>query len=257
MTRRIWPEITSTQRGASLPDLLPLYITKFLASVLQLDQDVIQLCWIAFHDFIERADLEILAADDDMFHLHGLENNIGSIFYAGAAPIFAPYKQCPRLGCANAPLECLTRYYHNYSVQNASAPDSERVYYEQTSNMLHVFEHSFVERELCHLFEAEMAVAQQEQLVLPHGGLQKLRFICAMDDRNYFMAGTGQEMWAHACDNCMKKWITPDGIVSQTTYLLGLPMVLPLAILAATYTTAKPACKALKIAFAMGILTRS
>lgn len=57
--------------------------------------------------------------------------------------------------------------------------------------------------------------SRQEQLELPHGGLQKVRFIRAMDERNYFMAGTGQEMWPHACDNCMKKWITPDGVVCE------------------------------------------
>lgn len=56
--------------------------------------------------------------------------------------------------------ECHTRYYHNYSITNASAPDPQRVYYKEQSNILHVFEHSFVERDLCHFFEAEMALAQ-------------------------------------------------------------------------------------------------
>ncbi|KAJ6528498.1 hypothetical protein B0H19DRAFT_1333904 [Mycena capillaripes] len=35
---------------------------------------------------------------------------------------------------------------------------------------------------------------RQELLVLPHDGLQKFRFIQAMDERNLFMAGTGEEI---------------------------------------------------------------
>lgn len=43
-------------------------------------------------------------------------------------------------------------------------------------------------------------------LNLPHHGLQRVRFEAALDARNYAMAGTGQEMWAHACAKCMKIW---------------------------------------------------
>ncbi|KAJ6475036.1 hypothetical protein C8R47DRAFT_1293375, partial [Mycena vitilis] len=211
----------------------------------------------------------------------------------GAVPIHPPHKHCPRTECANTPLtdpreyesrlytlhrgvlpvlshstycrKCLTRYYHNYSVQNAASESAERTYYTEQSNILHVFEHSFVEGDLCRFFEAEMALAhcsaqsiariynmalsppttpipnssrlshelsevlvldafflhallrhknsRQQSLVLPHGGLQKVRFIQAMDERNYFMAGTGQEMWPHACNGCMRKWITPEGLI--------------------------------------------
>jgi hypothetical protein len=42
-----------------------------------------------------------------------------------------------------------------------------------------------------------------EKLSLPHGGLQGRRFDQALNERNYRMAGTGQEMWAHACRKCM------------------------------------------------------
>jgi hypothetical protein len=49
-----------------------------------------------------------------------------------------------------------------------------------------------------------------EQLSLPHGGLQRHRFYIALDQRNYRMAGTGQEMWAHACNKCMVFYRGPD-----------------------------------------------
>jgi hypothetical protein len=49
------------------------------------------------------------------------------------------------------------------------------------------------------------------QLSLPHTGLQRHRFDCALDQRNYRMAGTGQEMWAHACDKCMYTYQGDDG----------------------------------------------
>ncbi|KAJ6542571.1 hypothetical protein B0H19DRAFT_1170950 [Mycena capillaripes] len=287
ITKRIWPEIINEHKNNLLPELLPKNISQFLVSVLQLDHGHVQLCWIAFHDIIERLELEINVADDDLFRLHGLENKIG------AAAIHPPYKQCPRPECAKTVLgepreyesrlytlhrgvlpilshstycrKCLTRYYHNYSVKNAAADNAQRIYYAEQSSILHVFEHSFVERGLCQFFEAQMALAhcsaqsiakiynmalspptteipnssrlshelsevlvldafflhallrhkttRQELLVLPHGGLQKFRFIQVMDERNLFMAGTGQEMWSHACDGCMKKWITPDGLI--------------------------------------------
>ncbi|KAJ7271869.1 hypothetical protein B0H12DRAFT_991701, partial [Mycena haematopus] len=44
----------------------------------------------------------------------------------------------------------------------------------------------------------------RETLMLPHHGYQNHRFDKAMSDRNARMVGTGQHMWAHACDRCMK-----------------------------------------------------
>jgi hypothetical protein len=52
---------------------------------------------------------------------------------------------------------------------------------------------------------------QRGILSLPHHGLQRHRFDNALNQRNYFMAGTGQEMWAHACSRCMKLYIGDDG----------------------------------------------
>ncbi|KAJ7858746.1 hypothetical protein B0H13DRAFT_2571333, partial [Mycena leptocephala] len=52
---------------------------------------------------------------------------------------------------------------------------------------------------------------QRETLVLPHHGYQNHRFDQAMAERNARMVGTGQHMWAHACNRCMKVYKGEDG----------------------------------------------
>ncbi|KIM76724.1 hypothetical protein PILCRDRAFT_77520 [Piloderma croceum F 1598] len=56
-----------------------------------------------------------------------------------------------------------------------------------------------------------------EQLSLLHGGLQRHRLDIALDQRNYRMAGTGQEMWAHACNKCMALYRGPDEAIYYVT----------------------------------------
>ena len=43
-----------------------------------------------------------------------------------------------------------------------------------------------------------------DHLELPHHGDNRDRLLNALEDRNQIMAGTGQEQWAHACDDCEK-----------------------------------------------------
>ncbi|KAJ7486073.1 hypothetical protein B0H11DRAFT_1721890, partial [Mycena galericulata] len=50
-----------------------------------------------------------------------------------------------------------------------------------------------------------------EPLALPHHGHQNHRLDEVLADRNYRMAGTGQEMWAHTCDRCTKIYQGDDG----------------------------------------------
>ncbi|KAJ7503848.1 hypothetical protein B0H11DRAFT_1613914, partial [Mycena galericulata] len=52
---------------------------------------------------------------------------------------------------------------------------------------------------------------RREPLSLPHHGHQDHRFDEALAERNYRMAGTGQPMWAHACNRCMKIYQGEDG----------------------------------------------
>lgn len=46
--------------------------------------------------------------------------------------------------------------------------------------------------------------SRHECLHLPHHGLQKDRLITVLNERNFHMAGAGQEYWAHACTGCMR-----------------------------------------------------
>ncbi|KZT60570.1 hypothetical protein CALCODRAFT_416579, partial [Calocera cornea HHB12733] len=49
---------------------------------------------------------------------------------------------------------------------------------------------------------------QRSRLQLPESAANEVdRLAVAMEDRNRFMAGTGQEYWAHACDLCQKHFI--------------------------------------------------
>ena len=51
----------------------------------------------------------------------------------------------------------------------------------------------------------------QKWLAVPHSKLQRHRFDGVLDERNYCMAGTGQEMWGHACSKCMHIYLSADG----------------------------------------------
>ncbi|KAI0049302.1 hypothetical protein FA95DRAFT_1489519 [Auriscalpium vulgare] len=209
----------------------------------------------------------------------------------GAEQIRPPVSTCLRPACAHAPLSeprqvqarlwtlrrgvlpvwslslycrsCLTRYYNNYFVHEASHREATREYYGAMPRFIHVTEQSFIELALCIFFETQMAMLhasaeniarvynhslslseksalhdsrlsdqldlqtvwdsffmhallrdsqkREQALSLPHHGLQSQRFNLALAERNYRMAGTGQEMWAHACKGCMKVIVADDG----------------------------------------------
>jgi hypothetical protein len=52
---------------------------------------------------------------------------------------------------------------------------------------------------------------RKEILRVPHHGSQRHRLDNALKERNFCMIGTGQEMWAHTCDRCMKVYQGEDG----------------------------------------------
>lgn len=57
--------------------------------------------------------------------------------------------------------DCHTRFYHNYSVADASQPDARRTYYAGIiPEFIHVTETAYVECALCLYFEAEMSFTQ-------------------------------------------------------------------------------------------------
>jgi hypothetical protein len=76
LSRKIWPEIIGTSNLP--PNNLPLHASRFLASVLGLDEATVQLCWTTFRELILRFE-EAGAAinEDDSFRIHGHENMIG------------------------------------------------------------------------------------------------------------------------------------------------------------------------------------
>jgi hypothetical protein len=51
----------------------------------------------------------------------------------------------------------------------------------------------------------------QGTLSVDHGGDNRKRLDQVLEQRNRFMAGTGQEMWPHACYDCQKIFMK-DGI---------------------------------------------
>lgn len=53
------------------------------------------------------------------------------------------------------------------------------------------------------------------QLKLPHHGENRVRLSGALAERNLRMAGTGQDMWAHACNLCIKRIMGPNGLQSM------------------------------------------
>lgn len=79
---RIWPEIVGSSTASPL--LLPLNICEFLSSVLNLEFDLVQLCWTAFGDMVPNLDDGVAhTKDDDLFRIHGHEYQIGvSVFYS-------------------------------------------------------------------------------------------------------------------------------------------------------------------------------
>ncbi|KAJ6561919.1 hypothetical protein B0H19DRAFT_1143016 [Mycena capillaripes] len=58
---------------------------------------------------------------------------------------------------------------------------------------------------------------RKEILRLPHHGSQRHRLDNVLKERNFRMIGTGQEMWAHTCDRCMKVYQGEDGHWYQIT----------------------------------------
>lgn len=60
---------------------------------------------------------------------------------------------------------------------------------------------------------------RQEWLSLPHHGAHSDRLSAALALRNQRFAGTGQEMWSHACNNCMKIITREDGKFCEFHYM--------------------------------------
>ncbi|KAJ7126410.1 hypothetical protein C8R43DRAFT_1134993 [Mycena crocata] len=173
-TNRIWPEITPANEPR--PVWLPAPIANFLAAVLNLDKDLIQLTWQAFGDLAEIGHKTGPPPSlDDDFQVHGHSYSIGAEFLG------PPISSCTNPTCKAPPLAligeenqvearlytlrrgvlpvfsksrycrfCHTRYYNNYFVRDAKEPTAKRQYYsDEIPKFIHVTETSFVDPELC------------------------------------------------------------------------------------------------------------
>ncbi|KAJ6621201.1 hypothetical protein B0H10DRAFT_1945562 [Mycena sp. CBHHK59/15] len=247
LTHRIWVEIVPPSKAQ--PVTLSLNIEGFLSAVLNLEPNIIQLTWHAFGDLAESSyNNPAQPSLDDSFHLHAQE------FKISAETIAPPVSTCPRHGCHSASLSdkiiaearlytlrrgilpvfskslycrsCYTRYYHNYFVQEAQNQSARpRVY-----NMALAASEILNASRLAHQLTGDLVLEsfllhavlrdksnRRETLFLPHHGPQNHRLDQVLAERNYRMVGTGQEMWPHACNRCMKLYQGEDGHWYQMT----------------------------------------
>lgn len=56
-------------------------------------------------------------------------------------------------------LDCNTRYYPNYYVQNARSPDAVRIYYNTPINYIQSSQHFYIASSLCELFATMMVTS--------------------------------------------------------------------------------------------------
>lgn len=71
------------------------------------------------------------------------------------------------------------------------------------------------------------------RLILPHDGPQEHRFDGALRERNEKIRRCGQEMWAHACDDCVKRFTRPDGTLGMQPpcrSFTSLELILPCSL---------------------------
>ncbi|KAJ7892674.1 hypothetical protein B0H13DRAFT_1625428, partial [Mycena leptocephala] len=96
----------------------------------------------------------------------------------------------------------ISRVY-NQALGNSELPNSSRLSHELTGELV-------LEAFILHALLQDQR-KHGDILSLPHRAYQEHCFDQAMADRNLRMAGDGQDMWAHACDRCMKIYQGEDG----------------------------------------------
>jgi hypothetical protein len=85
------------------------------------------------------------------------------------------------------------------------------------------------------------------RLSVPHHGLNRVRLDKALSERNQRMTGTGQEMWAHACDLCMRHSRGEDGVQCElralfTILYIDIQIDCLTAVVADGITVGHPCC---------------
>ncbi|TDL22076.1 hypothetical protein BD410DRAFT_723567, partial [Rickenella mellea] len=102
--------------------------------------------------------------------------------------------------------ESIARVY-NLAINNSTVPNASRLKMPITGYVVldGFFMHALLQDK----------ERRNEKLKLPHSGLQEDRLNQSLQERNYRMAGTGQEMWAHACNVCQKTYTETNGMACE------------------------------------------
>ncbi|KAJ7135526.1 hypothetical protein C8R46DRAFT_1181090 [Mycena filopes] len=244
LTHHIWPEIMPP--GQALPVLLPPLVADFLGSVLGLEPSIVQLTWHAFSDLAEASQLGEESIVEG--RLYTLRRGVLPIFskslYCHACHI--RYYNNYYVRDASEPTARRTYYSHEipklihvtettyvepdlcqyFRIQMAQSQTCLTIFLHYSGTcqgISRVYNYSLASR-LSNDLTGDLVLdsfllhailqdkqARREPLSLPHHGHQNHRFDEALAERNYRMAGTGQPMWAHACNRCMKIYQGEDG----------------------------------------------
>ncbi|KAJ7267708.1 hypothetical protein B0H12DRAFT_1068094 [Mycena haematopus] len=107
-----------------------------------------------------------------------------------------------QMALAHDTCQGIARVY-NQVLGASDLPNSSRLLFELTGELV-------LDAFLIHAILQEQH-SRREVLSLPHHGLQNHRFDEVLAERNSRMAGTGQDMWAHSCNRCVKIYQGDDG----------------------------------------------
>ncbi|KAJ7273897.1 hypothetical protein C8J57DRAFT_1224805 [Mycena rebaudengoi] len=100
-----------------------------------------------------------------------------------------------QMAVSHAPSQAIANVY-NLALGGSDIPNASRLIHQLTGEVV-------LDSFLFHAILRDKR-KRREVLSVPHGSYQNHRLDQALAERNYHMAGTGQDMWAHACDKCMK-----------------------------------------------------
>lgn len=102
---------------------------------------------------------------------------------------------------------------YNYATDPAASPVRPPLHLEHILSSKVVLDSFFL-----HALLRDKSLEDGEHLILPHDGIQEHRFDAALRDRNTKIRLRGQEMWAHACDDCVKRLRRPDGTLGMFSH---------------------------------------
>ncbi|KAF8580537.1 hypothetical protein K439DRAFT_1648182 [Ramaria rubella] len=178
--------------------------------------------------------------DNDMFHEHGY------MYQIGAEDLRPPTTTCLNTECAGRHLiderksECqlFTLHWGILPIWATSLYCKNSYRYQSISILLltnpllfnHYLGCSASAQSISHSMDGELILdafflhallrnhtRQAFCLTLLHNGGHNDHFTNALNERNFCITGTGQEMWGHACNDCAKMYTGQDGKIYHMT----------------------------------------